>query len=205
MYSQHDEEKHILEWFKYDDGAKAIPHGRYLDIGAWTGLELSNTRRLAELGWSGVAVEPAAGPFRKLMENYRHLPLIELVCAALCSGDTHSIADFRQSDDAISAFATSEHHLAKWGKVTGFQKTFVIAIPHAEFFAKFPPPFDFVNIDTEGANWDIVEGFPFQLIGASLVCVEVDDKREEMKAVVRGHGFTEVVYESAENLIVGKS
>ena len=51
-YSQNDEEKVILGWFR--DKKKKV--GRFLDVGAYTGLELSNTRALMEKGWSGVCV-----------------------------------------------------------------------------------------------------------------------------------------------------
>lgn len=52
MYSQLDEERVIVDWFRDK------PVGKYLDIGAWDGIEMSNTRRLAELGWAGVPYGP---------------------------------------------------------------------------------------------------------------------------------------------------
>lgn len=60
MYSQQDEEKYILE------ALEGIT-GTFLDIGAWHPTDKSNTRRLIELGWSGVLIEPSPGPFINLM------------------------------------------------------------------------------------------------------------------------------------------
>lgn len=201
QHSQNDEEKHIVKWFESRQKLTL----RYLDIGAYTGLELSNTRRLAELGWSGVAVEPAAGPFRKLMENYKNLPCIDLVCVAIWTRAFMGFVEFQAAgDDAVGSLAESKEHIKTWQNTVEFQKTFVIAIPILELLSRFPPPFNFVNIDVEGLNWDIVKVFPFNQVGASLVCLETDRHREEMKALMAGYGFTEEVYESGENLIVGK-
>ena len=32
--------------------------GTFLDLGAYDGVDLSNTRALTELGWAGVCIEP---------------------------------------------------------------------------------------------------------------------------------------------------
>ena len=203
QHSQSDEEKHILKWFGCDIVPDTSELRRFLDIGAFTGLELSNTRRLAELGWSGVMVEPAAGIFRQLMTNYADFPKIELVCAAIIPSSMR-LVEFLQCDDAVSALSSNEVHFATW-KAIPFQKTHVMGLHPRELLSKFPPPFDFVSIDVEGkANWDVVQAFPFHLVGASLVCVETDKFKEEMQSLLLDEGFSEVVYESPENLIVGR-
>lgn len=51
MYSQNQEEKYILNHFKDKQGT-------FLDLGAYNGKELSNSRALVELGWAGCCVEP---------------------------------------------------------------------------------------------------------------------------------------------------
>ena len=53
MYSQNNEEEIILNFFKEKKGI-------FLDLGAYDGIGLSNTRALAEKGWKGVCVEQTA-------------------------------------------------------------------------------------------------------------------------------------------------
>lgn len=62
-YSQNNEQQVIEEYFKGQQGA-------FCDIGANDGMTLSNTRRLYELGWRGVCVEPSPSAFKKLKQNY---------------------------------------------------------------------------------------------------------------------------------------
>jgi len=80
MYSQGNEEAFIVEWF---DGRR----GRFLDIGASDGIRYSNTRRLFELGWHGVLVEPSPATFAMLLQNYRdHNEIMCVNCAVASEG-----------------------------------------------------------------------------------------------------------------------
>lgn len=45
--------------------------GRFLDIGAFDGVSMSNTRALALRGWSGVLVEPSPWVFPRLYAIYK--------------------------------------------------------------------------------------------------------------------------------------
>ena len=196
QHSQHDEEKHILEWFD----AHPPQHRRFLDIGAYDGVILSNTRRLFEHGWGGVCVEPAAGPFRKLMENYLDAGSISLVNAAV--GAWSGLVKFSQGDDMVSSY--DEEHLKKWEGQTPLQETYVMMITVAELLGMFPPPYDFLNLDTEGTNLLLIEKIPFDRLGASLVCIEYDGQPGEVARHLAEFGFREIVYKSNENLIVGR-
>ena len=80
-YSQNNEEDLIIGAL---DRA-GITSGRFLDIGAHDGVFVSNTRRLAELGWRGVCVEASPYVFPKLVDTYRDNPNVELVNAAVSS------------------------------------------------------------------------------------------------------------------------
>jgi len=206
-YSQHDEEAHILSWFGHDGkNDSSLRSGCFLDIGAYTGVELSNTRRLAELGWGGVAVEAAAAPFASLLKNYREYPTVALVCAAIWKEPVPGLVEFQQTDgDAVACLASCDEHIKIWKDAVQFQRSFVSAIPISVLLSRFSPPYDFVSLDIEGANWEILQTLPVESMGTSLLCVEVDERRKDMVAWASDHGFDLVVYESYENLIVGKA
>ena len=69
MFTQRDEEKYILEFFKGNTG-------RFLDIGAANGECFSTTRALALLGWSGVCVEPSPTVLPALRTLYAGNPKV---------------------------------------------------------------------------------------------------------------------------------
>ena len=43
----------------------------FVEFGAWDGIHLSNTRLLAEKGWSGVFIEASEKRFNELKNNYK--------------------------------------------------------------------------------------------------------------------------------------
>src|SRR5688572_28520435 len=101
-YSQNEEEKFILEYFN-----AALPNcvlskiGKFVDIGAFHPTKFSNTRRLFELGWSGIFVEPAPTLFKAFEEEYGNNPNITLLNIAI--GDTTDHVKFYESEgDAVS-------------------------------------------------------------------------------------------------------
>lgn len=84
-FSQSGEQATILEWA--DRYERAAGHqGRWLDLGGADGISASNTRALALRGWAGVAVEPGAVQFDKLVHLYRDRPDVECVQAAVVQG-----------------------------------------------------------------------------------------------------------------------
>jgi hypothetical protein len=50
-----------------------IHSGWFVEFGAWDGKNMSNTRHLAEQGWSGVFIEGNAGKFAELQRNVKPL------------------------------------------------------------------------------------------------------------------------------------
>lgn len=194
-YSQNDEEGVILEWFK----DRKAP-GRFLDIGAYTGKELSNTRALMERGWSGVCVEPNPNSFAALVKNCAVFPSVKpvQVAVAVKSG----ITPFFASPDAVSTF--NKAHRDKWAASgVPFETIPVGCVTMPELLGDHPPPYDFLNLDVEATNWAVFNTVPLSSLGASLLCIEFDDQRKAIEAKCRQHGYV-LVHGTSENLIFGK-
>jgi FkbM family methyltransferase len=195
MYSQNNEEQVILDYF--DDV------GTFLDIGAYDGKTFSNTHQLALNGWKGVCVEPSSGPFSRLVELYRDNKDIELVnCAVIDDySDPRSLIPFYESGgDAISS--TEEMHTAKWSAVD-FRTVYVMPVPMARIERMFGNNFDFINIDVEGKNVEILEGFKGILENAKLICIEHDSKFAQIQKVMDVYDLSEI-HRNGENVIYGR-
>lgn len=189
-YSQNNEQEVITNYF-----GNTI--GRFLDIGAFTGKELSNTYRLVELGWSGVCVEPSPSVFVQLLKLHGQNPKIEIVNAAV--GPLAKVAVFFDScGEALST--TNPAHLEKWNK-TKFQKYWIYVLPISELYSVFGTDFDFVSLDVESANWEVFCALQLeQLKKLRMLCVEHDGHDAQMTEVMSRHGFTQVS-RNAENVI----
>jgi FkbM family methyltransferase len=192
-FSQNNEEFYITEYFR-------DKLGRFIDIGAFHPFTFSNTRRLYELGWKGVFVEPAPSLFKLFEDEYGGNTDITLLNIAV--GDTTDHVKFYESEgDAVST--TSEGHRIKWN-VVAYKEIMVPMLETIAFFNQYGQDIDFISLDTEGTNMVIFRLIPdwvWQRL--QLICIEHDGFYHEIKGKLVDFGFKEL-YSNAENIILGK-
>lgn len=201
-YSQWGEQKIVLDFFK----GKA--EGTFLDLGAFDGVTGSNTRALAELGWTGVMVEASPFAFAELVEEMRPFQEVRLVNAAVLPvggltawQETHSQVSTAEVDDHVAPLVKHRFHVA-------------VATPQA-ILAAFGGHFDFVSVDVEGMDLDVIRVLGPLLADTRLLCYETRRPNRPpepeyvacMKAALAVHGFTRVVGETnggSGNTLVAK-
>lgn len=194
-FSQGDEERYILDFFKNENV------GNVLDIGAYNAEIFSNSRKLILNGWSAVLVEPSKMCFDALYNFYKDVPNVEVVNYAI--GNTVGYIDFYDSAGAVAT--GSEMHYNKWKDIQlDFKKTRVSCIMFQDLYSMFPYKFDFISIDTEGMDYEIIQQIDFDLTGTSLVCVEYTYNPVEIFKYLKGYGFS-FIWNNGENLIMGRN
>jgi len=199
-YSQNDEEAIITEFF-------GESKGRFLDIGAYNGLDFSNTHRLALLGWSGVLVEPSPSVMPDLLNLYKDNAKMVIINAAVCPDEVYAqhgglCAFYDSCGDAIST--TSQEHVQKWtqGWNSNFREMFIHPLPLKMLFDQMGTEFDFISIDVESTNWSLFQSVPWAAMTKTrMICIEHDGMHEPMKQHLSGHGFKEHAF-NGENLIL---
>lgn len=193
MYSQNNEEQIILQLLK-------DTKGRLLDIGAYDGKTFSNTYQLLLNGWNGVLVEPAPSVILNLINNTQEIKdRLEIINAAIVPNKVHDLLEFNDSmGDAVSTSDTKHYEL--WKKAVNFRKVFVSTITIQDIFRTFGTKFEFVNIDVEGQNLEILKTIPFTEMNTKLVCVEHEYKYDAIIEIMQKQGFKEY-HRNSENLI----
>lgn len=203
-YSQRGEQAIILDALRPGGLTRAeTENRRFLDIGAYDGLRFSNTRYLARIGWGGVCVEPAAWAFDRLALLYHDRPDIVLV-QALIDGRGDWLAPVHYA--AADALTTTEDdHAELWAEAGAhFRQVYVPPLHVAKLITSFPGPYRLISIDTERTSVAVLKGLlavnrSLQHLGCDVLCIEHDDKRDEVAALCDGY---EVVFENGENLIL---
>lgn len=198
MYSQNQEEKFILDYFKDFKGT-------FLDIGANDGITLSNSRALVELGWRGVLVEPSPKAYAQLKENCKKFEGIYTYPYAL--GDSNDMVKFHDSGTHLNKgdhgllSTITEEDFNKWRGITKFEEIEVECFRWKTFLNRLTiKAFDFISIDTEGYDMTIIK--QIDLTGVKLICLEWNGKQKaEFSEICRGF---RLIYESAENLIFAR-
>lgn len=205
-FSQNGEQAIILKYF-------GSQHGTVLDIGANDGVLLSNSRALIELGWSAVLVEPAPEAHRKLVLNNANAVFsdrVKIVNAAITTQD--GLIDFYDSGthlkkgDTSLLSTTRPEEMDRWKKSGEvFTKTTVRGITvetllretgltHAEF----------ISIDCEGVDLQVLTQLDLTALGTRMVCVEVNrnDQRPFDEHCAK-HGMR-LLHRNYENAIYAK-
>jgi FkbM family methyltransferase len=173
MYSQNNEEQIILNYFS---GKK----GTFLDIGANDGVTLSNVRALAELGWKGILVEPSLKSYNKCLENYKDFKKVKVENCAI--GIKTERAKFYESGEHLGngdyALLSSLNfeETKRWTKET-FTETEVNVLTWNDFkIMRKVRKFDFITIDAEGLDLEILKQINLKQTKTQMVCVEHNGK-----------------------------
>jgi len=191
IYSQNDEQNVINDLLG--------DQGRFLDVGAFEGKVFSNTLRLFERGWSGVLVEPSPKAYAGLLKTYEGKERSILIEAAI-SDEEGEVVFYDSGGDAISS--TDIPHTKKWeaGANCKFDEIKVKTITWNDLFDRYKSNYDFVNIDTEGTNFHVLETFPFDRCLPKCFCIEYENRKLDMEGMLKPYGYR-TIYTSGENIV----
>jgi FkbM family methyltransferase len=199
MYSQNEEEKYILEYFKDKTGT-------FCEIGSNDGVTLSNTWALAKLGWRGVHIEPSRA-FHKLRQNYEGMKGFYFYKFAIGTKNGKVMmkesGNHLNSEDVGLLSTMCEEDYNKWKSSTQFTEVEVDCLRWKTFLNRASiKNFDFVNIDIEGLDLAVLK--QIDLIGVSMICIEWNSKPEfkvEVEKYLASFDNYRLIYTSNENLI----
>ena len=146
--------------------------GYFVEFGATNGLELSNTYLLEkEFGWGGILAEPAKIWHEDLYKN--RSCNIETQCVWNKSGETLS---FHESDEAALSTVNFLRTMADGNKddrLAGKQYD-VQTISLEDLLKKYSAPkrIDYLSIDTEGSEYEILSNFNFDAYDIRAITCE---------------------------------
>lgn len=159
--SQYNENEIIAEFFK------DVETGTFLDVGAFDGIKDSNTHELSESGWRGVYIEPNLETFWKLRRNKG----AHHVCLHGACGRSDGIGEVvTASTPELSTLygdTTKLPHMANLFGEREHVPIWTVNQLHGRFWN-----FDFISIDAEGLDFDVLCGSLNALLYCKLVCVE---------------------------------
>lgn len=198
-YSQNGEQQIILDYFKDFKG-------NVVDIGANDGITLSNSYALIQQGWSGVLVEPSKETYNKIFEIHQGKS-IEVFNVAI--SDKEGEFEFFESGTHLNKGDTSllstlkKEELDRWkGSDNQFSKSTCKAITFKTLLEKSTyKKFDFITIDAEGLDFEILSQIDLNEVGCKLLCVETNSVCD-LKYIQYCTKFgMKVHYKNYENLI----
>lgn len=226
MYSQHDEEQIILDFFGHTHIAA------FLDIGAYDGVFISNTYQIWKNGWYGIYIEPSPRSFLALQNNITHN--CQLFNTAIVTDDRKLIKFYDNQENAKFSIndqqytikgvsTTSIDHVQSWqtgglrarhnSDKVEFSEFFVGACMIDNIINNIDPnlisKIEFLDLDIEGTNIVVAQTIPFhRLPSLRLICAEkegsVASSIKNYNSIFNPHSFT-LFKETPTNLFYAKS
>lgn len=155
----------------------------YVDIGAHHPFYLSNTACFYESGSRGVNVEPNPVLFKAFEKNRKR----DLNLNLGVGRESGLLPFFVMNEPTLSTFSSSSiDGLREKGYVV--EKTIEVeVIDGTELCRRIPgnPEIDFLNIDAEGIDFEILESWPFDKYCPTVVCVEIYEFVNRGKQAIR--------------------
>ncbi len=171
FYSQYGEEIFLLEYFKDINGF-------LVEIGAADGTANSNSRRLLELGWGGLLVEPNKKNYNLIYNLHKDNNKVFLENCG-CSNTTEEkkfYIDLNDQFQQLSTYSTDQVEACKSIFSCEFIQQDSKIIKTQELFDKYNiEKINFLSIDTESYDQKVLYGINFDKTDITLICIEQQD------------------------------
>lgn len=145
----------------------------FIDIGANDGITLSNSYYFTQRGARGLCFEPVSLSYRKLLLYHLFNPKVKCINEALSDEDKLATVCVKGYEGLESSIETAQKKTESKNFV---KKERVKARSLSHWIRKYPSfqtP-DFVSIDAEGHEAEILEGVDFKILKTKCFIIETD-------------------------------
>jgi len=174
-YSMNGEDIFINNYFKNKIGF-------YVDVGAYHPLELSNTCLLHKRGWSGINID-----INSLSINYFNFlrPNDININIAVSNKKTIKTIYYQKKKSPLNTLKIKQAKKMFIGNIKKSKvksETLTTIIDNTKFKGK---KINFLNIDTEGSDLEILKKLNFKKYKPELICVELVDSFNPNSKIIK--------------------
>jgi FkbM family methyltransferase len=164
--------------------------GYFVEFGATDGKSLSNTYLLEKkFGWNGILAEPGLNWIKRLKKN-RNVE-IDARCVYSRTGESVMFREVKKGEfSTITDFANSDHHSKK--RINSIEyHVETISLEDLLDLHNAPREIDYISIDTEGSEYEIIKGFDFNSYEVQIFTIEHNygENRELINTIMLKNGY----------------
>lgn len=146
-------------------------NGFFVDVGAGDGIDHSNTYALEQTGWKGLCIEADDANFTKLKMNR------SCICEHACILDQRQEVDFlvvdqNQMDGLGHLFCGIKNFLPAYPLAGKMVKKKTVPLDSVLRKHNVPKLIEYLNLDVEGAEFEVLKNFPFDEFTFTAITVE---------------------------------
>ena len=171
--------------------------GFFVEFGAYDGYEHSNTYLLEhKFGWNGILVEPCRR-FHEPLNKNRPQCTIETSCVAKESGKVVDFVDCCEGELSTQKKYIRHSSVASRRQEKELYKVQTMSLLDLLIRNAAPKIVDFLSIDVEGGELEILEGFDFSAYIFRMVAVEHGwtDNETKIDAIMLKNGYLRKYHE----------
>lgn len=167
-----------------------LEHGFFVEFGATDGVEKSNSFLLEKkFQWKGILAEPAM-QWHKALERNRSCT-IDKRCVWRSSGEQLLFNEAENGEfSTINSFSANDRHSRR--REAGIRyKVESISLTDLLNSHQAPQLIDYLSIDTEGSEYEILKAFDFESFQFKVISVEHNytSNREKIEKLLTSQGY----------------
>ena len=173
--------------------------GFFVEFGATNGIDLSNTYFLeTEFNWNGILCEPAKFWKEELVKNRGANLDFDCVWSVTNDKIEFNEVDYKELS-TIAEFSNSDMHI----KDRRYGKSYIVnSVSLIDLLVRHNAPsvIDYLSIDTEGSEFEILSQFDFSRFSFRFVSCEHNygSNREKIFQLMISHGYRRILVEHSE-------
>jgi FkbM family methyltransferase len=180
-------------------GSGAKKPGFFVEFGSADGVALSNSFLLEkELGWSGILCEPSRSWHEDLKRN--RSCIVDTRCVYSRTGEQISFSENYIGElSGITEFTGDDKH-GILDRTTASYQVETISLLDLLKHHNAPRHIEFLSVDTEGSEFEILNAFDFSQYTFGAICVEHNylENRPEVKQLLIANGYRQVYPELSD-------
>lgn len=159
FHGQINQDKWVLEkWLQ--QGNSIGDKGYFVDVGAFDGVQFSNSLLFEKLDWNGVCIEASAASAEKCKQN-RKCDVVQAIVTGKEGGQELFV---RNEIEPMLSHVTRSHsqgYSNATRSLTGILKD-----------VNAPRKIDYLSIDVEGVDFEVLQGLDMQQYDVGLITIE---------------------------------
>jgi len=188
FYGQHREDRILANFFKKNTGF-------YVDVGAASGIKLSNTYHFELLGWDGICVEPYQPFFKQLRRNRNAIVVFgaayDQTGKVVLYGHEKGFISTTEIDDAVKMRRKTRRGCGT--DKSEYNGRVVPSFRIADILDEHNAPnnIDLFSLDVEGGEFKVLDGHDFDKYDVRVFVIEANttSQREQLNSRMSEHGY----------------
>lgn len=188
-YGQHGEDQYIESFFGEDYV------GTCVEVGAYNGVDMSNTYFFEKKGWKTLCIEANPVEFQKCSTVREQCIQCAVSDTDLPDDQAFQVYYINDTTSGVSSLVPDPRLVHQLESIIEKQETIHVPVRTLTTILQennFPTDIDFISIDTEGTEAEVLRGIDFSIYHPRMLVVENNFQDRDCETYLSQYGYKRV-------------